>query len=120
MARFLSTEWVAALDAAAAALTVDDQTSLCVEYVVDRFTYHVTYAAGRVHFHNGAAPAPTVRLVVDRDTGSAVARGALSAQRAFMNGLLRIEGDTLALADALPALRLLGDTFAAVRASTEW
>ena len=53
-------------------------------------------------------------------TATAIARGELSAQRAFMNGRLAIEGDTLALAHAQPALRGISDAFAEVRSSTEW
>ena len=120
MARFLTAEWVDALDRAAGSLAVAHDMSLCVEHVVDAFTYHVDYSAGRVRFRVGRAGDPTVRLMADRGTAAAIARGELSAQRAFMNGLLRIEGDTLALAQAQPALRSLGDAFAEVRSSTEW
>ena len=120
MARFLTDEWVDALDVAASELRVGDDVDLCVEHAVGAFTYHVAYTAPRVRYRTGPADAATVRLVADRDTAAAIARGELSAQRAFMNGLLAIEGDTLALVNAQPALRAIGDAFAAVRASTEW
>lgn len=120
MARFLTDAWVDALDAAATQLRVGDDLELCVEHAVESFTYHVAYAAGRVRYRTGTADEPTVRLVADRDTAALIARGELSAQRAFMNGLLAIEGDTLALVNAQPALRAIGDAFAGVRASTEW
>lgn len=120
MARFLTDQWVDALDAAAAPLTVSGQLELCVEHVVDSFIYHVSYRDGRVRYRTGAAADPNVRLVADRDTATAIARGELSAQRAFMNGRLAIEGDTLALAHAQPALRGISDAFAEVRSSTEW
>lgn len=120
MATFLTAEWVKALDEAASGLHYAAAAPLTVEHAVGAFAYHVAYADSRVRFLCGAAACPTVRLVADRDTAVAIARGELSAQRAFMNGLLRIEGDTLAFANALPAFRVLGDVFAAVRADTEW
>lgn len=120
MARFLTDEWVDALDAAATSLQVGDDLELRVEHVVEAFTYHVSYADGRVRYQRGAATDATVRLIADRDTAAAIARGELSAQRAFMNGLLAIEGDTMALANAQPTLRAIGDAFGDVRSSTEW
>lgn len=120
MARFLTDQWVDALDAAAAPLEVSGELELCIEHVVESFVYHVSYGGGRVRYRAGAATDSTVRLVADRETATAIARGELSAQRAFMNGRLAIEGDTLALANAQPALRSIGDAFAVVRSSTEW
>lgn len=120
MAGFLTDAWVDALDVAATDLAVPGDTTLCVEHVVGSFTYHVAYAGGRVRYRPGPAADATVRLVADRDTAAAIARGELSAQRAFMNGLLAIEGDTLALVNAQSTLRAIGDAFAGVRSSTEW
>ena len=120
MVRFLSDEWLGALDAAAAALVIDATITLCVEHVVDDVIYHVTYADGRVRVHGGVADNPTVRFRSDHATAAAIARGELSAQRSFMQGTLRIEGDTLTLTAAQASLRNLDDVFAEVRAGTEW
>ncbi len=120
MARFLTTAWVDELDHAAVALTCPAGTDVCIEHDFGGFTYHVVLADQRVRFHPGPAPAATARLAADADTARAIARGDLSAQRAFMNGLLRVGGDALALERALPAMRTLGDAFAGVREQTEW
>ncbi len=120
MARFLTTTWVDELDRAAATLTCAADVDLCIEHHVDDFTYHVLLADARVHVRNGAAAQHTVRLTTDAVSAAAIARGELSAQRAFMNGLLRVGGDALALERALPALRAIGDAFAEVRERTEW
>lgn len=120
MARFLTDEWLADLDDAAAALVCPAGTSLCIEHHVDGFVYHVALRDERVRFRAGAAPDATVRLHADEPTARAIAQGELSAQRAFMNGRLRIGGDALALERALPALRTLGDAFAGVRERTAW
>lgn len=120
MAPFLTESWVRALDAAAAPIAFEGSSDLCIEHVVDAFTYHVVFASGTVRFHLGPAVNFTVRFVVDRETAKGVAQGTISAQRAFMRGVLRIEGDTMALANAQPALRQLRDVFAEVRDTTEW
>lgn len=120
MARFLTTAWVDDLDRAAATLTCAAGTEVCIEHDFGGFTYHVVLADERVRFHAGPAPTATARLAADADTAGAIARGELSAQRAFMNGLLRVGGDALALERALPAMRALGDAFAGVREQTEW
>ena len=120
MATFLSAEWIDELDAAAAAITVEALPALCIEHFVDDFVYHVAYEDSRVRFRVGEAQQPTVRITTDRVTAASIARGELSAQRAFMNGFLRVDGDTLRLANAQPSLRLLPDFFADVRETTEW
>lgn len=120
MAPFLTEAWVRALDAAAAPIAVDEGTHLCIEHVVDDFTYHLAFSNGAVRFHLGPAVNHTVRFVLDRDTARGIAQGTVSAQRAFMRGALRIEGDTMALANAQPTLRQLHDAFASVRDTTEW
>ena len=120
MARFLSIEWIDALDAAASAINLEALPALCIEHHVDGFVYHVAYEDGCVHFRVGEAQEPTVRFTTDRVTAASIARGELSAQRAFMNGFLRVDGDTLRLANAQPSLRQLPDFFADMRSTTEW
>jgi putative sterol carrier protein len=121
---FLSREWVEALDGAAAAASArpDDAPwpSIVIQHEVDGARYHVVVEPGRVRFRVGAAAAPTVTLTADRATATAIARGTLSAQRAFMAGRLRVRGDATALTGALPAFAALPDLFAAVRDQTEF
>lgn len=120
MARFLTPEWVDELDRAAAALEFRAGAPVAVEHVVETFTYHVLLGDGRVRFVRGPATEATVRFTADRDTARAIATGALSAQRAFMDGVLHIDGDPLALERELATLRELDDVLGAVRDTTEW
>jgi putative sterol carrier protein len=119
--RFLTDEWVDALDRAAPdAVPLDgDLDGLVLGYVVDDFAYHLVFADGRVHVRRGAAEHPTVTFRCDRATAAEIARGEASAQRAFMAGRLRIGGDASALLRAHAAIAALPDLFGAVRAETE-
>ncbi len=127
MVRFLSREWVDALDRAvadaelgprpgdaASALTME------IEHDVDGWRYHLEVNDGKVRFCPGPAPHATVRFCADRATAAAIARGTLSAQRAFMGGHLRVAGDVAALSRAQPVFAALDDVFAAVRAATDF
>jgi putative sterol carrier protein len=120
--RFLSPEWVRALDEAAAELDVDGigLDGLVVAYDVEGFGYRVVFGPGGVRVAQGASPDATVTIRADRATAEAIARGDLSAQRAFMGGRLRIGGDATALVRAQVAIASLPDLFAAVRPDTEW
>jgi putative sterol carrier protein len=124
---FLSDEWVDAMHAAARArpdladvvpepLTIQQE----VAGTTDASWWHVCIGGGAASVGRGAAPDghPTVRIRQDRATAAAIARGELSAQRAFMTGRLRIGGDLAALLEHAEALALLDDVFAAVRADT--
>jgi putative sterol carrier protein len=119
--RFLTDEWVDALDGAAPdAIVFDGELDgLVLGYVVDDFAYHLVFADGRVHVRHGAAERPTVTFRCDRETAAEIARGEASAQRAFMSGRLRIGGDASALLRAHAAIAALPDLFAAVRVGTE-
>jgi putative sterol carrier protein len=122
MPRFLSDEWIAALDLAAEHVEVDPTLSLVLQQVVDdpdgTVTYHVIFDGGRVRVRPGPAPEPTVTFTVDRPTAEAIAAGEQSAQSAFMAGRLRLTGDVTVLLDAHEALERLAGLFAEVRAST--
>lgn len=128
MPDFLSAEWIDLLDDAATrapAVTVDDAEDdaeagepITIEYVVGDVRYHLEVARGRVRFCRGAAADATARFSTDVATAAAIARGELSAQRAFMAGRLRVGGDVVALTRAQAVLTLLPDVFAAVRPQT--
>jgi hypothetical protein len=125
---FLSDEWVDAMDAAARArpdlaAVVGEPLVIEQEVVADTTAaarWHVRIGGGLASVERGPAPdgQPTVRIRQDRATALAIARGELSAQRAFMTGRLRIGGDLAALLEHAEALALLDDVFAAVRART--
>lgn len=130
MLRFLSPEWIDALDRAVRADTTllaaaQGADGLVVEQrVVDpgnaMVCWHVAIGGGTVRIAAGAAPSPDVVLTVDRATAAQIARGEASAQRAFMAGQLRIGGDPRALIRHQAAFAAAGDAFAAVRAETDW
>jgi putative sterol carrier protein len=121
--RFLSPEWIGALDRAAVAQCTEcgpELAGLVVEYDVDGTRYHLAFEATGVRAVDGAAEHATVTFRCDHATALAIARAELSAQRAFMGGRLRIGGDAAALVRAQSAIAQLPDLFAAVRAETEW
>jgi putative sterol carrier protein len=119
MPRYLSPEWIEALDrAAAAAGEVMPGVTLTVQQVVGDVSYHVTITDGRVRVHAGVAPDADVTFRQDAAVASAIARGERSAQAAFMAGELRVGGDLGVLMAHQPAFAALDDVFAAVRADT--
>jgi hypothetical protein len=121
--QFLSPEWVDALDRAATGRPVPcdaELVGLVLEYDIDDVGYHVVFGPTGLRVYPGPADAPTVTFRSDRATAHAIARAELSAQRAFMAGRLRIDGDAAALVRAHAAVATLPDLFAAVRPDTEW
>ena len=132
MARFLSPEWLAELDAAIRAhprlseLTSDarivvEQRVTCGEPDgSDDVVYHVVLDHGSASVEPGPATDPTVTFSQDASTARSIAEGAESAQRAFMSGVLRVGGDLQALTAHQSVLGELGDVFAAVRAATDF
>jgi len=126
--RFLSREWLDALDEAARLDPSLATATTSVELVVEQqvtdgdgsdVTYHVVLDHGRAAVTAGPAPHATVRFSQDRATALAIAAGVESAQRAFMTGRLRVGGDLRALFEHQDALLALDDVFAAVRARTD-
>jgi putative sterol carrier protein len=114
--RYLSPEWLDAaqhaLDASDALAQAGGKVQLTVQQVVTGgpdgdVTFHVAVDAGKVTLASGEAADPTVTFIQNWDTASAVGRGELSAQGAFMTGLIRVRGD-------LPKLVEYGDVFGGV------
>ena len=126
MAEFLSPEWLAALDTAAAALVVPDVGELTVEQVVpdgpagDEVRYHVRFADGHVRVLVGGVADPDVRVIADYETAAALQRGELSAQAALAAGRARLQGPIQHLRGREAALRGLDDVFTSVRATTTY
>ena len=127
--RYLSTEW---LDAAGAALASDDAlaaalagVTLTVEQAVDgtpdgTVRWHVTIDDGKVALTPGPAARPDLRFTTSYPVAAAVARGAESAQRAFIEGGLRVGGDLSLLIAHQRTLATIDDALAAVRAATTY
>lgn len=139
MLRFLSDEWIAALDDAArrsAALSGvlagegEEAVSVVVQHVVTdvpistapsgEVAYRVVLDDGPTRVVAGRADDPTVTFTQSYDTARAVASGATSAQVAFMAGDLRLGGRVDQLLTHHAALSGIDDVFADVRARTDW
>ncbi len=96
MAAFATPEWIREISARAARADVDPALELTVEQrIVDAPTaaWHVAIADGRIVVAAGENPDAVLRLASDRATAAAIHAGELPAQRAFLDGALRIGGD---------------------------
>lgn len=126
MLEFLSDEWLTALDEAVrdADLSRDAASPLVIQQVVidgdepDARAYHIDLLAGHVRVRAGRANDPTISFTTDRRTAAAIASGSESAQTAFIQGRLRVGGDTRALLDHADELERLDGLFAPVRSAT--
>ena len=129
MPRYLTQEW---LDAAQRAvehdMTLIDATKgvhLTVQQMVTGgpdgdIAYHVVVDNGAVHVAGGEAGDATVTFVQDWDTACAIGRGELSAQGAFMTGLIRVGGDLPKLVEHGNVFGSVDDVFAELRAQTTY
>jgi putative sterol carrier protein len=127
--RYLTQEW---LDAAQRA--VDDDTTLAdatkelqltVQQVVTGgpdgdAAYHVVVDHGTVRVVNGEASDATVTFIQNWETATAIGRGELSAQGAFMTGLIRVRGDLPKLVEHGSVFGGVDDVFAELRAHTTY
>lgn len=110
-------EWVAWLDSALARCPVDGAVDLVLEHRVSSedgsvFCWHVRVAGGRASAATGPAGAGhadrLVRFTSDRETARAIAEDGKSAQRAFAQGRLHLDGDPRLLIAARPAMDAIG------------
>ena len=127
--RYLSPDW---LDAAREAVAADDAlaralagVTLTVEQAVDAtpdgtVRWHVAVEDGKVALAPGPAARPDVRFTTTWDTAVAIARGDLAAQRAFVEGRLRVGGDLTVLIDHHRAVAAVDDALADLRAVTTY
>lgn len=124
MVRYLSAEWLAAADAAVAGLA-PAPSALSVAHVVtggpggDR-RYRVVYGPDRVRVLADDGGPCDVTLVQSWETARAVARGERSAQRAFLDGDIRVEGDVRAVLAVRAFSAALDDPLGPLRERTEF
>lgn len=116
MPAFLSEEWVDALAAAAAAVSVEPGVTLAVRQVVGDTGWTVRVAGGRVSVDRRSKA--DVTLTTDAETAVALVRGEVAAQDAFAAGRLRLGGDLQKLLSAAGALAGLDAAYADVRSTT--
>lgn len=125
MPRFLSPAWLERLAASAGGVSVDPSCRLTLRQVVTctpdgDVRYTVRVAEGRIEVDGSGAVDPDVTFTSDWPTASAMSRGELAAQDAFMAGRLRLGGDVAALLAHAPALAALDDAYAELRAATTY
>ncbi len=123
MIEYLSTEWFTEAAAALATITIAPETSLVIEYrVLDadhEVVYHITFGPAGVALSPTAVVSPDVRFTVPRSTAIDIAAGRASAQRAFIDGDLRLGGDSATLVRHGDYLALIDDALAELRARTQ-
>ena len=124
---YLSPEW---MEAARLAIAGDASlrgatagVRLTVEHVVTggprgTIRWHVVIDDGTVGLAAGQAMEPDLRFTTDYATAAKIAGGELGAQRAFVEGRLRVGGDLRALLRHQKALSTIDDALAGVRART--
>ena len=129
MPRYLTPEW---LDAAQRAVDADTDlaaatadVALTVQQVVTGgpdgdAAYHVVVDHGTVRVVNGQSTDPTVTFIQNWDTATAIGRGELSAQGAFMIGLIRVRGDLPKLVEHGGVFGGVDDVFAELRTQTTY
>ena len=127
MARFLSDEWISAMNEAAASESLRQSTRnvrLSIQKVVkaghEERCYLVRVDHGRVSVEPGRDPAADLTITEDAETAAALAKGEMSPQIAFMLGRIRVSGDMPALMASYEALSEVDDAFAPVRATTSY
>jgi putative sterol carrier protein len=118
--RYLSPEWIEALDAALASSVFAPGRRLVIQQIVGDDAWYVIVGDGRARVVVGRAGHPTVTFTQDPATAAEIAQGRLSAQQAFMSGRLRVRGDLPSLAGAQDVLAELDRAFASARDQTEF
>jgi hypothetical protein len=122
--QYLSPDWMEAAGRAVA----DDASlgratagvRLTVEHVAidgprGTVRWHITIDDGDVRLVEGPAVDPDLRFTTDYATATRIATGRLGAQRAFVEGRLRVGGDLTLLIRHHKALSTIDDALAGVR-----
>ncbi len=119
----LTADWMRQLGAVTAAIVADPDVRLVIQQTVGGdppLRWHVVIAGGSATTVRGPAADPDMTLTTDRDTAIGIATGRISAQRAFLEGKLRIAGRINALIEARSVLEEISDALWAVRKSEDF
>lgn len=126
--RYLSDEWITAvaqqlaLDAPLNALAPQHAvviTQLVTGTPLGDVSYHFSCREGKLSFGKGGVPSD-VTFTQSYETAVGVATGKVNAAEAFINGLVRFNGDHQKVIDAQPLFAALDAVFARVRETTEY
>lgn len=129
MPRYLTHEWLEAaqrsLDADSALSAACADADLSVQQIVTGgpdgdVAYRLHLDHGEVLVDEGEVEGATVTFIQAWDTAAAIARGQLSAQGAFMAGLIRVRGDLAQLVAHSDVLAAVDDLLADLRAETTY
>ena len=126
--QYLSDEWMAAAGRALAAsdtLAQLDAPRVSLRFEVTgapdgKRSYTVRLGDGAAELEPGTDGEADASFTLDYPTAVEVARGALAAQVAFMQGRLKLGGDINVLIRRGSELRSIDDALVAVRADTEF
>lgn len=129
MPRYLSPDWFAAAQSALdASPSLDDASkgvTIDVQHIVTGgpdgdVAFHVHVDDGTARIDKGETASPTVTFIESWDTAKAIAQGELSAQGAFMTGLIRVRGNLPKLVEHSDAFGGVDDVFASLRNDTTY
>ena len=123
--RFLSEEWVEAMNEAAAGAEVPADAAIVVGQQVSGtpvgdVSYRFAVGDGALRLTWGTTEGADITLLQDYATAVALARGELAAQQAVAEGRLKLRGDVGALVRNGPSLAAVAGVFRAVRDRTDW
>jgi putative sterol carrier protein len=127
--RYLTEEWLdaaqRAIDSDAALAVATKDVQLTVQQVVTGgpdgdAAYRVEIDDGTVRIVSGEADDATVTFMQNWETATAIGRGELSAQGAFMTGRIRVCGDLPKLVEYGSLFGGVDDVFADLRAQTTY
>ncbi|HUW02471.1 MAG TPA: SCP2 sterol-binding domain-containing protein [Acidimicrobiales bacterium] len=90
--QFLSATWVAALDDAAAAVSVDPEVDLTIEYRSGDFAYRLVIGGGRVRATTDLIGDADLRITADPSVAAGINEGTESALAGFMQGQVVVGG----------------------------
>ena len=127
--RYLGLDWIEAMKARVAdsesMRTAAETCSIGVTQVVTdgpegTVVYHLQVGDGIAEFGPGPAPSEDVRFEQTWDTAVGVATGTIPAQTVFVNGQVRLSGDTQKVVENVMVFAALDSAFAAVRDITDY